>query len=438
MIQGAEGSSNQQPSVLQPTIFNPALSNPPFNQQQENQSLSQSYSFPSFNNLPPTNQASNFFSSGNNFPPQVPSSEPTNLPPPPSQTPTEKQNLPPPPSSSISGNPPASTSIGVNPSPISFGGNPAQTAFGQISPLSSSFGINPTEKPNLPPPPSSNVFSGNTPPLSSNTSYGPPPSSSAFSGNPSQTPTENPNQPPPPLNSFGVNPPPSQPQRDPFCFDRVYPSDVIPFPSNSEPPSFPNFLPSYAFPPRPKSGANLADPLPFPAPVVSSSSSSIPSSSAISSSSDNLSASQSQPSLFLPISNANLNPSPPASIFNPIPLHPSTSAPIMSTMEQSSSGSSVQAERPPSIPIVPPSLNNLANMGQSGIIYRPVYHHWFYKKESDVKEVWQPFSMTDSLALEQAYNSGKLENLFWATIKSIQESSAAYKLLRMFLRLWDK
>lgn len=38
-------------------------------------------------------------------------------------------------------------------------------------------------------------------------------------------------------------------------------------------------------------------------------------------------------------------------------------------------------------------------------IYRPVYHHWFYKKEIEGKVIWQPFSMVDSLALEQAFTS---------------------------------
>ncbi|XP_044256193.1 phospholipase DDHD2 [Tribolium madens] len=42
-------------------------------------------------------------------------------------------------------------------------------------------------------------------------------------------------------------------------------------------------------------------------------------------------------------------------------------------------------------------------------IYRPVYHHWFYKREIEGKTVWQPFSMVDSLALEQAFTSNDLD-----------------------------
>lgn len=38
-------------------------------------------------------------------------------------------------------------------------------------------------------------------------------------------------------------------------------------------------------------------------------------------------------------------------------------------------------------------------------MYRPVYHHWFYKTASDTKVVWTPFSMMDSLNLDTAYLS---------------------------------
>ncbi|XP_008200242.1 phospholipase DDHD2 [Tribolium castaneum] len=42
-------------------------------------------------------------------------------------------------------------------------------------------------------------------------------------------------------------------------------------------------------------------------------------------------------------------------------------------------------------------------------VYRPVYHHWFFKREIEGKTVWQPFSMVDSLALEQAFTSNDLD-----------------------------
>lgn len=46
----------------------------------------------------------------------------------------------------------------------------------------------------------------------------------------------------------------------------------------------------------------------------------------------------------------------------------------------------------------------------SSIMYRPVYQHWFYKKEVDGKVLWQPFSMADSMALESQFLSRKYRN----------------------------
>lgn len=54
---------------------------------------------------------------------------------------------------------------------------------------------------------------------------------------------------------------------------------------------------------------------------------------------------------------------------------------------------------------------------QERSLYRPVYHHWFYRKdmeknwlfqkEGELKSLWKPFSMSDSLALERAYSLRK-------------------------------
>lgn len=41
-------------------------------------------------------------------------------------------------------------------------------------------------------------------------------------------------------------------------------------------------------------------------------------------------------------------------------------------------------------------------------IYRPVYHHWFYKHTVSGESTWTPFSMPDSLALEEAFTSTDL------------------------------
>ena len=39
--------------------------------------------------------------------------------------------------------------------------------------------------------------------------------------------------------------------------------------------------------------------------------------------------------------------------------------------------------------------------------YEPVQPHWFYCKEVEYKQLWMPFSVLDSLNLEEIYNSGK-------------------------------
>jgi hypothetical protein len=46
---------------------------------------------------------------------------------------------------------------------------------------------------------------------------------------------------------------------------------------------------------------------------------------------------------------------------------------------------------------------------QVGTMYRPVYHHWFFRKEVESKILWQPFSMMDSLALEETFISRKYQ-----------------------------
>lgn len=40
--------------------------------------------------------------------------------------------------------------------------------------------------------------------------------------------------------------------------------------------------------------------------------------------------------------------------------------------------------------------------------YRPVYHHWFFCKKVENKILWLPFSMQDSLKLEDAHNSSDI------------------------------
>ncbi|XP_031335552.1 phospholipase DDHD2 isoform X2 [Photinus pyralis] len=53
-----------------------------------------------------------------------------------------------------------------------------------------------------------------------------------------------------------------------------------------------------------------------------------------------------------------------------------------------------------------PSSQNTTGMTPQ--IYRPVYHHWFYKHTVSGESTWTPFSMPDSLALEEAFTSTDL------------------------------
>ncbi|CAH1963675.1 unnamed protein product [Acanthoscelides obtectus] len=57
------------------------------------------------------------------------------------------------------------------------------------------------------------------------------------------------------------------------------------------------------------------------------------------------------------------------------------------------------------------SLGNTAtdNSNSNHQTYRPVYHHWFFQKESEGKKIWHCFSMVDSLALENSYTSNDLD-----------------------------
>lgn len=51
------------------------------------------------------------------------------------------------------------------------------------------------------------------------------------------------------------------------------------------------------------------------------------------------------------------------------------------------------------------STNRTTPPTASNVAYRPVYNHWFYKKGSDSKAVWIPFSFSDSMLLEEFYQS---------------------------------
>ncbi|KAL1492668.1 hypothetical protein ABEB36_010892 [Hypothenemus hampei] len=55
---------------------------------------------------------------------------------------------------------------------------------------------------------------------------------------------------------------------------------------------------------------------------------------------------------------------------------------------------------------VPDGLPKIPTIGKT---YRPVYHHWFYKRGTENKTTWLPFSMLDSLVLEQNFTSNDVD-----------------------------
>ncbi|XP_078463612.1 LOW QUALITY PROTEIN: triacylglycerol hydrolase DDHD2-like [Lampetra planeri] len=64
---------------------------------------------------------------------------------------------------------------------------------------------------------------------------------------------------------------------------------------------------------------------------------------------------------------------------------------------------------PPPSQILPPggqpALSPGAQPPPPGLVYEAVQHHWFFCRSVEGKEVWTPFSLYDSLALEEAFNS---------------------------------
>lgn len=43
--------------------------------------------------------------------------------------------------------------------------------------------------------------------------------------------------------------------------------------------------------------------------------------------------------------------------------------------------------------------------------FTPVMHHWFYCKNIELRQIWQPFSIADSIKLEDALRGGTFEIL---------------------------
>ncbi|XP_035891404.1 uncharacterized protein LOC118502834 isoform X2 [Anopheles stephensi] len=48
---------------------------------------------------------------------------------------------------------------------------------------------------------------------------------------------------------------------------------------------------------------------------------------------------------------------------------------------------------------------SIAESSTTNIAYRPTYNHWFYRREVEGKSVWSPFTMADSMALEDGWTT---------------------------------
>lgn len=74
----------------------------------------------------------------------------------------------------------------------------------------------------------------------------------------------------------------------------------------------------------------------------------------------------------------------------------------------------LQPPPPPTQSAMPPAAPSMAGplvpanpmMPYNYNVYEPVQLHWFYCKQVESKKVWLPFSILDSLRLEETFNSG--------------------------------
>ncbi|CAB0038290.1 unnamed protein product, partial [Trichogramma brassicae] len=109
----------------------------------------------------------------------------------------------------------------------------------------------------------------------------------------------------------------------------------------------------------------------------------------------------------------------PASIqdsFNvrPEPTGSATLSPVQMSANPLTATRSSSSNQHHQLPVetVPPSLENLAEGDRryraQEMEYRAVYHHWFYRREVEAKTLWLPFSMHDSLNLDEVHNSNEI------------------------------
>lgn len=110
---------------------------------------------------------------------------------------------------------------------------------------------------------------------------------------------------------------------------------------------------------------------------------------------DPLIAQQNQLNLQTPV-NFNTQPFNPQQYFNQ-PASSNLQSPVMAAMPISEVASTNAASNTENY--------SAPTLQQQNQVYRPAYHHWFFKREIEGKVIWEPFSMMDSLALEQAFTS---------------------------------
>ncbi|XP_031837403.1 uncharacterized protein LOC116429085 isoform X2 [Nomia melanderi] len=94
-------------------------------------------------------------------------------------------------------------------------------------------------------------------------------------------------------------------------------------------------------------------------------------------------------------------PSPPALTNVPEPTGSATLSPVQMSINPLGGRSTTDS-------VFANSQNLTAGPPDKRMQYRTVYHHWFYRKEVEHKVLWLPFSMQDSLRLEEVHNSTEI------------------------------
>lgn len=58
-----------------------------------------------------------------------------------------------------------------------------------------------------------------------------------------------------------------------------------------------------------------------------------------------------------------------------------------------------------------------ANQMMQYNVYEAVQPHWFFCKQVESKSAWLPFSILDSIQLEEIYNSGEMKDVISTTLE---------------------